>query len=49
MFTQIHHYDIASCGEQGVVGNILVLESFGAAFPHIYMDASLKVGLTFLS
>ncbi|KZP25298.1 general substrate transporter [Athelia psychrophila] len=28
--------------DQGVVGNILVLESFGAAFPDIYMNASLK-------
>ncbi|EGN99929.1 hypothetical protein SERLA73DRAFT_122035 [Serpula lacrymans var. lacrymans S7.3] len=28
--------------DQGVVSNILVIESFGAAFPQIYMDASLK-------
>lgn len=28
--------------DQGVVSNILVLESFGAAFPHIYMNAGLK-------
>ncbi|KII90641.1 hypothetical protein PLICRDRAFT_174023 [Plicaturopsis crispa FD-325 SS-3] len=27
---------------QGVVGNILVLENFGAAFPSIYMNASIK-------
>lgn len=29
--------------DQGVVGNVLVLESFGAAYPRIYMNASLKV------
>ncbi|KAK4330263.1 Sugar transporter-domain containing protein [Rhodotorula toruloides] len=28
--------------DQGVVGNVLVLESFGADFPHIYMNASVK-------
>ncbi|KAJ8292870.1 Quinate permease [Rhodotorula toruloides] len=28
--------------DQGVVGNVLVLESFGADFPHIYMNASIK-------
>ena len=28
---------------QGVVSNVLAIESFGAAFPDIYMDASLKV------
>ncbi|POY75595.1 hypothetical protein BMF94_1217 [Rhodotorula taiwanensis] len=28
--------------DQGVVGNVLVLESFGAAYPRIYMNASLK-------
>lgn len=32
-----------------MVGNILVLESFGAAFPDIYMDASLKVGINLLT
>lgn len=26
-----------------MVGNVLVLESFGADFPHIYMNASVKV------
>lgn len=29
--------------DQGVVGNVLVLESFGAEYPRIFMDASLKV------
>lgn len=28
--------------DQGVVGNVLVLESFGAEYPRIFMDASLK-------
>ncbi|KAH7916636.1 general substrate transporter [Hygrophoropsis aurantiaca] len=28
--------------DQGVVGNVLAIESFGAAFPKIYTDASLK-------
>ncbi|BGP33647.1 hypothetical protein JCM10296v2_005451 [Rhodotorula toruloides] len=31
--------------DQGVVGNVLVLESFGAEFPHIYMNASIEVGI----
>jgi hypothetical protein len=34
---------------QGVVGNVLVLESFGAAFPHIYMNAGLKVSTNLLN
>lgn len=28
---------------QGVVSNVLAIESFGAAFPDIYMNATLKV------
>ncbi|KAI9571211.1 general substrate transporter [Boletus coccyginus] len=28
--------------DQGVVSNVLAIESFGAAFPAIYMDATLK-------
>ncbi|KAF8552187.1 D-xylose-proton symporter [Imleria badia] len=28
--------------DQGVVSNVLAIESFGAAFPDIYMDANLK-------
>ena len=28
---------------QGVVSNVLAIESFGAAFPDIYMNADLKV------
>ncbi|GAA5987746.1 hypothetical protein JCM10908_007196 [Rhodotorula pacifica] len=28
--------------DQGVVGNVLVLESFGAQYPRIFMNASLK-------
>ncbi|KAG6375550.1 hypothetical protein JVT61DRAFT_3112 [Boletus reticuloceps] len=27
---------------QGVVSNVLAIESFGAAFPGVYMDANLK-------
>ena len=34
---------------QGVVGNILAIESFGATFPHIYMNAGLKVGTNFFN
>lgn len=34
---------------QGVVGNILVLENFGAAFPSIYMNASIKVCAFYIS
>ncbi|KAL4078276.1 general substrate transporter [Scleroderma yunnanense] len=29
--------------DQGVVSNVLAIESFGAAFPKIYMDSTLKV------
>ncbi|KAH0828051.1 putative transporter [Lanmaoa asiatica] len=29
--------------DQGVVSNVLAIESFGAAFPDIYMNANLKV------
>ncbi|KAG6335954.1 hypothetical protein ID866_3130 [Astraeus odoratus] len=29
--------------DQGVVSNVLAIESFGAAFPSIYMDSTLKV------
>ncbi|KAI6139985.1 D-xylose-proton symporter, partial [Pisolithus tinctorius] len=29
--------------DQGVVSNVLAIESFGAAFPKIYMDSNLKV------
>jgi hypothetical protein len=32
-----------------VVGNVLVLESFGAEFPHIYMNASVKVSTVYSS
>ncbi|KAG9316840.1 putative sugar transporter [Chiua virens] len=28
--------------DQGVVSNVLAMESFGAAFPDVYMDANLK-------
>jgi hypothetical protein len=29
--------------DQGVVGNVLVLESFGAKFPRVYSDSGIKV------
>lgn len=29
--------------DQGVVGNVLVLESFGAEFPRFFADESVKV------
>lgn len=29
--------------DQGVVGNVLVLENFGAHFPRVYSDAGIKV------
>jgi hypothetical protein len=32
---------------QGVVSNVLAIESFGAKFPAIYTDATLKVRVIF--
>jgi len=32
---------------QGVVSNVLAIESFGAKFPGIYTDAALKVRVIF--
>jgi hypothetical protein len=33
--------------DQGVVGNVLVLERFGSDFPRFFADENIKVGFSF--